>query len=194
MNLKKFHKKIDIKIILGISGVILCYGFTMALFTYTMVDPLMIILISLGIAMASAFPIVLIRNNENRKKTVIIKLGCYIIAMTGLFMSMILGINYFARKKSETYTYNANIEKIISETAHRSKRVGRRYYNTGQPYKKYYVIITMPDGKSKKYPISTETYNKYASVSHIHKRRPRNVEISITPGAFGWHVIGPVKL
>ena len=194
MALKNISKKISIKIILIISVVILCYGFVLTLFGYTLVNPLTVIFISLGISMVSALPFALKWSNMEKQTTVIFRTGCYIVAATGISMALLLGINYFAKNSSESYTYEAKIEKIFSETAYRRKRVGNRYYANGEPYKNYYMVITMPDGKNKKFPISTSHFNKYAATSHISKRRPKSVKLTFTPGAFGWHVMGPLHL
>lgn len=185
----KSDRKGSVKIIVACIAVILCYAFAFALLSYTIVKPVLVVSISLGISMVTAMPFVLKWVNVNSRKTVIIRTLYYILVMTGFVMSLLLGINYFIRDTAASYNYDAKIERIFAETAYRKRRVGNRHYVNGEPYKEFYMLVVLPDGKCRKFPVSTDFYNRYAAVSHIPARRPKIITLTVTPGAFGWPIV-----
>lgn len=170
-------------------AVIIFYGAAVTLLGMTIVRPVWIIGVSLVLAAVSA--IVFLKKWETLTLTanVVVNILCHIVAATGLFMAVILGVNYFGRHSSDTDTVRAEVVKVYSETHYRSKRVARNRYIRGEPYQVYYMDVRLPDGKVRQRSISLNCYNRYARTSHLHRERADSVDLMMTPGALGMTII-----
>ena len=155
----------------------------------TLVKPVWIISVSLVLAAASA--IILWQKWEMLTHTanVVVNILCHVVAATGLFMAIILGVNYFGRYSSDTITVRAEVVKVYSETRYHSKRVARNRYIRGNPYQVYFMDVRLPDGRVRQRSISLKRYNRYARKSHKQRERADSVDLMLTPGALGMTII-----
>lgn len=172
-----------------IFAVILCYGIALALFGMTLVNPWWIVALSIVFAGISVF---FLRNKKNWSvltgtSSVTINVLCHLVTATGLFMALILGVNYFCRDTSRTVTVRAEIVRVYSETRYRSKRVARNRYTRGEPYKVYFMDARLPDGRECKRSISIQRYNRYARNSH--RNKPDSVDLHLSSGALGMEIL-----
>lgn len=172
-----------------IFAVILCYGIALALFGMTLVNPWWIVALSIVFAGISVF---FFRNKKNWSvltgtSSVTINVLCHLVTATGLFMALILGVNYFCRDTSRTVTVRAEIVRVYSETRYRSKRVARNRYTRGEPYKVYFMDARLPDGRECKRSISIQRYNRYAWNSH--RNKPDSVDLHLSSGALGMEIL-----
>ena len=99
-----------------IFAVILCYGIALALFGMTLVNPWWIVALSIVFAGISVF---FFRNKKNWSvltgtSSVTINVLCHLVTATGLFMALILGVNYFCRDTSRTVTVRAGVVRVYS--------------------------------------------------------------------------------
>lgn len=176
-------------IITVLLAVIVFYGVAVALFGMTLVRPLWIVTASVIFAVATAIPLskrwaVLTGTSKG-----IVNALCHIVAVTGLCMVVILGVNYFARDTNEAVTVRAEVLRVYSETRYRSRRVARNRYTRGEPYRVYYMDVRLPDGRERQRSISMQQYNRYARTGHIRSQRPDSIDLRLTPGALGLTVI-----
>lgn len=169
--------------------VIIFYGIAITLLGMTIIRPVWIIAVSIAFAVLTALVFWRKWRFITESCNTIINVICHLIATTGLFMALILGVNYFKRDTSETETVHAEIIKIYSETRHRTKRVARNRYTRGEPYKVYFMDVRLPDGQKHKRSISLKSYNQYAYSSHRHRERPDSVNLLLTKGALGMTII-----
>lgn len=177
------------KIITVALTVIIFYGISFALFGMTLVRPVWIICESAALA---AVATVLLRKRWDFLvgcDSLAVNLICHILAFTGLFMALILGVNYFGRNKSQSVPVHAEVVKVYSETHYRQKRVARNRYTRSEPYSLYFMDVRLPDGRQRKRAISLQQYNRYAAVSHTRHNRPDSIGLRLTPGALGMMII-----
>ena len=169
--------------------VIIFYGVAVTLLGMTLVKPVWIIGVSIGLAAVSA--IVFWQKWELMTHTtnIVVNILCHIVVATGLFMAVILGVNYFGRHSSDTDVVRAEIVKVYSETRYRSKRVVRNRYTRGEPYQVYYMDVRLPGGRVCQRSISLNLYNRYARTSHLCSERADSVDLLLTKGALGMTII-----
>lgn len=170
-------------------AVIIFYGIAITLLGMTIIRPVWIIAVSIAFAVLTALVFWRKWRFITESCNTIINVICHLIATTGLFMALILGVNYFGRNTSESETVRAEILKIYSETRHRTKRIARNRYTKGEPYKVYFMDVSLPDGQKHKRSISLKRYNQYTYSSHRHRERPDSVDLFLTKGALGMTII-----
>lgn len=176
-------------IITVVLAVIIFYGISVVLLNMTLVSPVWIIATS--IVLAAITGIVLIGKWRILTGTgnVAVNALCQLAAFSGLFMAVILGVNYFCRYKTDSVTVRAEITKIYTETHYRMKRVARNRYTRGEPYQMYYMDVHLPDGREHKRSISLQRYNRYARTSHLRQAHPDSVNLTLTSGALGMTIL-----
>lgn len=176
-------------IITAIGAVIIFYGIALTLFRMTLVSPMRIIGASLALAAVTA--LVLRRKWKTITGTAnaLINLICHLVAVTGLCMALILGVNYFGRDTSDSVTVRAEVVRVYSETRHHMKRVARNRYTRGEPYKVYYMDVRLPDGRECKRSISLQRYNRFARSNYRRHQRPDSVDLHLTKGALDMTII-----
>lgn len=170
-------------------AVIIFYGTALTLFGMTLVRPVWIVGASVVLAAVTAVAFWQKWEALTRTGSVALNVACHLVAATGLFMAVILGINYFGRHASESVPVRAAIVKVYSETRYRSKRVSRNRYTRGEPYKVYFMDVQLPDGSQRKRSISLRFYNRYARSGHLRRQCPDSVDLMLTPGALGMTVM-----
>ena len=160
---------------------ILFYGLAFGLWSMTLGSLLMLIIGSMFLAALSGLPLFNKWRAITGTKRLLVNIVCHMIAATGLFMSLLLGINYFGRDVAETRTERVNIIRVYSEEHHRSRRVGRRYITNGEAYKMYYIDVELPGGYEKALSISAEKFRRY--------QKGDSVTLKITPGALNLQLV-----
>ena len=171
------------------AAVIIFYGVAVTLLGMTIIRPGWIITVSLVFAALTALLYWRKWRIITGTSNIVINVICHLIATMGLFMALILGVNYFGRDTSKSETVRAEILKIYSETRHRTKRIARNRYTRGEPYKVYFMDVRLPNGQKHKRSISLKRYNRYAFSSHRHMERPDSVDLFLTKGALGMTII-----
>lgn len=170
-------------------AVIIFYGIAITLFGMTIVDPVWIIGASILFASVTALAFWRKWRMVTASCNVFINVICHLVAGTGLFMALILGMNYFGRNASDSVTVRAEIVRIYSETRHRMKRIARNRYTRGEPYQVYFMDVRLPDGHECKRSISRQRYNRFAWTNRRHREHPDSVELHLTKGALGMTII-----
>ncbi len=173
------HTALTITVILA---VIVLYGLTMALWGMTVGNLTVIVVGSIFLAALSGLPLY----NKWRAVTgtdrLPVNIVCHIVAATGFFMSLLLGINFWGRNQAESKTERVAVVRVYSEEHYRSRRVGRRYMTNGEPYKVYYIDVALPDGREKQMSISPSKVRSY--------HKGDSVTVKLTPGALGLTILG----
>lgn len=163
--------------------VIMLYGLSLALFSMTLVDLWKIATISIATALATGLTMhsKWIKLTRCRYKT--INFLCHTVATTALVASAILSINYFMRNDELAHIETVPVERIYTKTRYHSKRISRKVYTRGEPYKVYFMEIRLPDGSSKNIEIPFRNY------SRLRTQKTRRATIKMTPGALGMTTI-----
>lgn len=76
-----------------------------------------------------------------------------------LVLLLALIIN-FVNPASEKHRMDMTVERVYTETRYHTKRVGRRTYSRGAPYKVYRIDITTPDGRSRGFDVKKKIYDR----------------------------------
>lgn len=173
-------------------AVIVFYGLAVTLMPMTLVNPAWIISGSVALAALTAVPFWQKWEAITRTRNIAVNVVCQLVAATGMFIAVILGVNYFARDISDSAVVRAEIVKVYTETRYRSKRVARNRYTRGEPYTVYFMDVRLPDGRVCKRSLSRESYNRYfGRVGRSRRERPDSIDLRLTPGALSMTVIEP---
>lgn len=105
----------------------------------------------------------------------------HFIAMTGVMLLLILGINKWGADHSTLHAEQVTVVERVRETHYRTQRVGRRHYRQGSPYYKYFLMLEFSDGRLKKYEVSLSRYN--------HTRTGSEMTLNLETGLLGYPVI-----
>lgn len=178
-NKSKKQTALTITVVLA---VIVFYGLTFVLWSMTLVSLLTIIIGSLFLAALSGLPLFNKWSVITGTKSLPVNIIFHLVIATGVFMSIILGINFLGRNVAETKAESVNIVRVYSEEHHRSRRVGRRYITNGEVYKVYYIDVELPGGYEKALSISPARFR------NCHKGD--SVTVKLTPGALGMTIVG----
>ena len=178
-----------LRIITVVLTVIIFYGIAITLLGMTIVKPVWIIGVSILFAAVTALAFWQKWKKITTSHSIILNVICHLIASTGLFMGLILGVNYFGRNTSDSVTVRAEVIKVYSETRYRMKRIARNRYTRGEPYQVYFMDVQLPNGSECKKSISLQRYNRFAWSNYKHRIRPDSVDLRLTKGAFGMKVI-----
>ncbi len=100
----------------------------------------------------------------------ILKYLTYSVCITGVIAGLIFSLNYLCSDTSSQTTVSAKVIEKYTKTRYHTKRVGRRYTGQGKPYKVYYIVAELPDGRTKEFGLTLSQYN----------RTRRNSEIQLT--------------
>lgn len=110
----------------------------------------------------------------------------HVIVFTIVAAAIFLFTNYFAADYTVYPPEKASIERVYWEQRYRTRRVSRRTYVRGAPYKVYFLDIALPDGAVKKVSVTKSKYDR------AHKGD--SVEIKIGKGFLGCRVINESSL
>lgn len=81
------------------------------------------------------------------------------LVVAGLVLSaLVLGINYTTADTFSNEPELVTISRKYTKTRYKSKRVGRRHYTRGEPYKVYFLELEIPDIGSRQIEVSHKLY------------------------------------
>ena len=109
---------------------------------------------------------------------------CYlthVVVTAPLAMCIFLSINLFATPDSRFTDTKTVVTRIYSETRHTTRRVSRRTYVQGDPYKVYFAEVCLPSGRLKSISINNRQFRR------LHKGD--TITLKIGRGALGLPVI-----
>ena len=180
---KQLFKSIGQSIVFVLLAVIIisCLGFTAYLHRDTIVNykvvlgTVLIISLALGIGISMLIPR---RFTDNR----ILKICFVSVAFFSFFICAFYTLNYYFADSTSIHIVQGIVENKYYEIHHQSKRIGRRSYGQGAPYKVYLMDLTIPElNRTKSIRIS---YSRYR---HLHKGD--TLRLDVAKGLFGVPVI-----
>ncbi len=102
--------------------------------------------------------------------------------VVGIVISaLVLGVNYFAADFDGADPRTGIMERKYTKTRYRSKRVTRRTYTRGEPYKVYFIEVDLPESGVRSFEVRHELYSALRSGDTVTYRETR--------GALGLEVI-----
>lgn len=109
------------------------------------------------------------------------------VVVSGIVLSaaLLMG-NYFATDFDRLPRERVIVEKRITKTRYKTKRVTRRTYTRGAPYKVYYLEISLPGGEHKEVYVPKKLYDK--------ARKGDTATVNIGRGALSFPVFNPHSL
>lgn len=153
-------------------------GTSMGLYRYTLVD--LWIPVTIGVLLAAGCAL-FTKAIACRWLNIRSQAAGYLISgvvFANLFVGAFFAINLVGADYSTTHTERASIERLYSETRHRTRRVGRgRYVANGEAYQVYYAVIRLADGRSREISLTLQRYNSL--------RRADSLEVEVCDGALG---------
>ena len=144
---------------------------------------LSITLVAMWIPLACGALVALLTLVAVRRGRGVVWCCCYALLMTGLVADLALGANYGWRDSAAARRETCAVERVYSETRHRTKRINRRTVGRGEPYKVYYMDVRLPGGYTRKRSLTLSEYNSMA------RKRTPSVTVTVTPGLFGLSVL-----
>ncbi len=106
---------------------------------------------------------------------------CAAVTATGLYMAAFYLINYCAADDSTLHTEEAVVERVYSETRYHTKRVSRKVYTRGAPYKVYFADVRFATGQTAKISLDLKKFRRTAAGD--------TMELRVERGAFGAPVV-----
>ncbi len=64
--------------------------------------------------------------------------------------------NYCFAREASKHVEEVTVERVYSKTRYHSRRVGRGRYVRGEPYKVYYMEVTLADGRLKELSVNSD--------------------------------------
>lgn len=97
-----------------------------------------------------------------------------------VLMNIFYGLNYLLAEK-ESHREPAVVERLYSETHHKSRRVGRNRYVQGEPYKVYRAEVRFQSGKKKELSMPFARWRRMHTGDTLH--------FNLSKGGLGMPVI-----
>lgn len=160
--------------------VILAYVFSLALYGRTLADWWEPLGLALGVSLVVWMAVRgwLIRLWQGTSVYLIL-LG-HMVFMTGVALSVILGLNMWYADGETIHQEQVTVESRYRETHYHSQRVGRRY-RQGAPYYTYFLRVKFENGRRKDIEVSLQRYNRTRIGSEI--------TLELETGLLGYPVI-----
>ncbi len=176
-------RRIGFSVLVGIiiAVCLLSYGAALALVSRTLISGWIPFVVSFFITVLSGTTLWKAWRKITETENFWINYICHIVASTGIVTTLLLGCNYYFADADTLHTETVTIERKYTKTRHRSKRVGRRYTTSGEPYKVYYMEIKFSDGRLKEQSLTFERYRKV--------KKGMSLELPVAKGLFGISVI-----
>ncbi len=83
----------------------------------------------------------------------------HLVAFTVLVSAMILTVNYAAADFDNLPREKVIVNKRLTKTRYHTKRITTRRYTRGEPYKAYYLKLTLADKSLKEIPVRKDIYD-----------------------------------
>lgn len=152
--------KTALYIILALATLML-YGWAMALYADTLVNPLPLVAVAIGLALLLWIPAKKLWERLLPQLNAFWRLTAHLAVETAVVLAAILAINYYGASKESTHTEKATVENRYTEQRHRTRRISRRIYtNSGEAYTVYFMVIRLDDGRSKTIQIDNRRYRQ----------------------------------
>ena len=113
----------------------------------------------------------------------ILNFGIHVVVFGLILSFMVLLINYTTAGLSKVPPTEVTVEKKMTKTRYRSKRVGRRSYTRGEPYNVYFLELDIPERGEHSFQVSKSVYSSV--------KKGESATIKISRGALGMSVIDP---
>lgn len=155
-------------------------GISIAIYSDTLINPWIVPVVATAVAGASAWPF-------RRKWRFITGMGDIVNSLvhTAVVATLLTFGFYFTNYHFADFKASVHEEAIISarftETRYKSRRVRRNVYSHGEPYKVYFIELTLPDGRTKNHSV---TQSRYRNV-----RKGQVYHIDVAKGLWGVPVI-----
>lgn len=98
------------------------------------------------------------------------------VSMIGLLMATFYVINYATSRTNPEQHEHGVAQKVYWEQRYRTRRISRRTYTKGEPYKVYFIDVELNSGKKKSIELTYRQYKKY--------HKGDSLDIPIREGAF----------
>lgn len=102
-----------------------------------------------------------------------------LVFLLPLALCTVLTINYATSGRQER-DENAIVRRVYWETHYKTKRVSRRVYTRGAPYKVYYISIELADGHKRDVQVLKKTYDRLV--------KGDTIGVHLSKGALGMKV------
>lgn len=86
--------------------------------------------------------------------------ACHVVFTCGMLFCAFFVINKSFADKTTLHTEKAVVVRKYYKERHKTRRVGRRTYVSGETYKSYYFELQFPTGKLKEISSTTDNYRK----------------------------------
>ncbi len=172
----------------GVPLLIFLGAFVVHMLGSTLVNPWVPLGCSAGVALISGLRLAKVWQKLLSINNIYI---CFIInalVMTGVVSALILALNYYSVSDSSRHVVRGEVSRVYTRTRHTSRRVSRRVYVQGRPYKVYFIELQLPDEREgAAESICKEMEISYSCYSGTHKND--SIEVEIGKGILGMPVI-----
>lgn len=167
-----------ILILLAISGA----GIFMAFRTSTMINPWVVIIVSIVLA----FPISVLCANKIPNviglKRLPLRIVTWMVLVAPIFTGSLYLINYCGADSEKSKGHPAVVERKYYETRERTRRVRKgRYIPTGETYRVYYADIRLDNGHLVTVPLTGSDITRVLS--------GQTLNVKVSDGTFGIPVV-----
>lgn len=110
----------------------------------------------------------------------------HVFVFTIVMGALLLMVNFFATDFDRLPSQRVIIENRLAKTRYHTKRVTRRTYTRGAPYKVYYLEVSLPGGEHREVYVKKSLYDK--------ARKGDTATVKIGRGALSFEVFDPASL
>lgn len=177
-------------LIVGISVPLLMLlgGYIIWLLEASLVNPWIIITCAAAVALISGIALSRMWQKLLSFNNIYLCFAINAVVMTGIVTALILSLNYFTAAAKTHHIEKGTVERVFTKTRHTSRRVSRRVYVQGQPYKVYFIEIKLYDDEhDASQPLVKEIEVKYATYRKT--RKNDTIEIETSKGILGIPVL-----
>lgn len=156
-------------------------GFAAGIYGMTLINPWFPGVIAVMIAAASGTTLWKIWRYVTSNDRFWVNYLCHLIFTTSLCLFLFYFLNFISPRKGSLHTEAVTVERLYSETHYHSKRVSRRVYTRGAPYKLYYAEVRFADGATKPLSVKLQQFNR------LHKGD--TIRLNLEKGLFGFPLV-----
>lgn len=139
---------------------IFCIGGDIYLFKITLVNVWIISAICTVVAVALVLPMRRMWIWLTGSSYFALNMLCQLAFAVPLLLCLCMSANYLFADRTHGEMTQVTVERVFNETRHRTKRVSRRVYTQGAPYKAYCMTIMLPDKKKRTFDIKKKMYDR----------------------------------
>ena len=157
------------------------YGTIFALSSETLISPWLPVSASIIIAILSSIKIGGYWEYISTNSNIWLNRTIHVITTTAIVGGAFYSCNYLFDNDSTRHKEQVVVENRYHKVRYRSKRITRRTYTRGEPYKVYYIDVQFSDGRKKSLSVPFKRYKR------IHTGD--TISLNIATGLFGIPVI-----